>query len=150
MDQPIEDRIKKIEERQDKTEEKQEDIDKRLAEFEGRQQTEPIKPIDMYQLLLQTNSKLDTIIQAQSGRSEKLETLEQGQQGLKREFHTVFEKLYETLGEHYNDHTERFNKLEETMATKENLKAMATKDDLAKMKEDIIDVIRRYSQPGKN
>ncbi len=36
------------------------------------------------------------------------------------------------------------------MATKEDLKAMATKDELAKMKEDIIDAIRKYSQPGKN
>jgi predicted transcriptional regulator len=71
----------------------------------------------------------------------RLDVLEQGQRELKQELKTVSDTWLETLQEHYNDHTARFEKIESTMATK---------DDLAKMKEDIIDAIRKYSQPGKN
>jgi len=44
MNQPIEDRVKKIEERQQKAEEKQEDTNKRVTRVE--QQTEEIKALD--------------------------------------------------------------------------------------------------------
>jgi hypothetical protein len=56
-------------------------------------------------------------------------------EAIKQEFHTVSNTWLDTLQEHYTEHTARFDKIEESMA---------------KMKEDIIDAIRKYSQPGKN
>ncbi|HWS85098.1 MAG TPA: hypothetical protein VN207_12665 [Ktedonobacteraceae bacterium] len=64
----------------------------------------------------------------------RLKALEQGQQELKQEFHTVSNTWLDTLQEHYNDHTARFEKIESTMATKEDLTAFATKEDLATLK----------------
>jgi phage shock protein A len=57
--------------------------------------------------------------------------LEEGQ----RELKIVSDTWLDTLQEHYTEHKEDIRKLELTMAT---------------MKEDIIDAIRKYSQPGKN
>ena len=65
----------------------------------------------------------------------RLDTLDNGLKELRQEFHTVYTNLYNTLQEHYDDHTASFKKIEESMAT---------------MKEDIIDAIRKYSQPGGN
>ncbi len=58
-------------------------------------------------------------------------------EAIKQEFHTVSNTWLETLQEHYTEH-------------KEDLKAMATKDDLEAMKREILDAIRNISSPGKN
>lgn len=68
---------------------------------------------------------------------DRLDKIERQLGDGQKELKTVSNTWLDTLQEHYTEH-------------KEDLKAMATKDDLAKMKEELIDAIRRYSQPGKN
>jgi predicted phage tail protein len=98
------------------------------------QRTEEIPAINVNVASQDVVTRLDVLEQGQK-------RLERGQKELKQELKTVSDTWLETLQGHYNDHTVRFEKVESTMATK---------DDLAKMKEDIIDAIRKYSQPGKN
>lgn len=162
MNQPIDDRFKKIEARQ-------EDFDKRLSEVESRQ-TEPIR-IDRLEidrggtqdLLKEANKKLEQIIQAQTDRNEKFGTLQHGQQeilkkqdeharlllahsksasalqtdvgslktgmeGVKADVKAIRESqadFRDALG----GQTKRLDRIEETMATK---------DDIATFKTDIV------------
>jgi protoporphyrinogen oxidase len=146
MDQPIEDRINKLEE------------EVRLL----RQQiTEPIRidrlEIDRggtQELLKETNKKLDQIIQTQTDRSERFDTLEHGIQELKQELNTHAEAWLNTLQEHYTEHKhdianvqtvlrghakffEEHGKRLAATATKDDIAAMATKEDLAQLRSDM-------------
>ena len=58
---------------------------------------------------------------------------------LKQELDERSDTWLDTLQEHYTEYKEDICKLETSV-----------KNDMAAMKEDIIDAIRRYSQPGKN
>jgi predicted nucleic acid-binding Zn-ribbon protein len=84
------------------------------------QMTEPMKPINVNVASQDVISRLDGI-----------------QQYFSQELKTVSDTWLDTLQERYTEH-------------KEDLKAMATKDDLEEMKREILDAIRHISSPGKN
>jgi len=75
----------------------------------------------------------------------QLKALEEGQQELKQELHTVSDTWLETLQEHYNDHTAHFKKIESTMATKDDLKTLADT-----IEERVKDLLIQYLRPGGN
>jgi len=77
-----------------------------------------------------------------------LDRLEDLKQEFQQELKTVSDTWLETMQEHYIEHTARFDKIEQSMATKQDISAL--RQEMATMKEDIIDAIRKYSQPGKN
>jgi arsenate reductase-like glutaredoxin family protein len=86
----------------DELEKQQREMLKRLEELE--RQTEPIKitrleidPGGMQELLVQANNRLERIIQTQTDRSEKLDTLTHGQQELKQELYTLSNNWLDTL-----------------------------------------------------
>src|SRR5260370_6794688 len=96
----------------DELEKQQREMLKRLEELE--RQTEPIKitrlEIDaggMQDLLVQANNRLERIIQTQADRSEKLHTLERGQQELKevllQEIHTLSKTWLDSLQENIDE-----------------------------------------------
>src|SRR5260370_24989051 len=137
MNQPTEERLKKIEE-------KQADLDKRLREIEGRQ-TEPIKitrlEIDqgnVQELLVQANKRLEQIIQTQADRGKRLDTLENSQQALQQELHTLSNNWLDSLQENTDEIKQEIVgarsdilALRESQADlRDTLKNTATKDDL--------------------
>jgi hypothetical protein len=67
---------------------------------------------------------------------------------VKQELHSVSGTWLNTLQEHYTEHMTCFKRIEEAMATKDDISAL--RHEMATMKEDIIDAVRKYSQPGKN
>src|SRR3954454_19910534 len=96
MNQPTEERIKRLEEEQRQLKEEVRQLREQI--------TEPIRidrlEIDRggtQELLKETNKKLDKIIQTQTDRSERLDAFERGQQALKQELHTLSNNWLDTL-----------------------------------------------------
>ena len=92
----------------DELKKQQREMLKRLEELE--RQTEPIKitrlEIDsgsMQELLVQANNRLERIIQTQTDRGEKLDTLERGQQELKQELYTLSHNWLDSLQENVDE-----------------------------------------------
>jgi hypothetical protein len=159
MNQPAEERFKRLEEEQKNLREEFRKLKEQI--------TEPIKvtrlEIDsgsMHELLVQANNRLEQIIQTQTDRSERFDTLERGQQELKQDLHTLSDNWLDSLQENVDelkqdiagvsadtlkiresqgDFRDTLLEVKETMATKEDIKNMATKEDLAVMatKDDI-------------
>lgn len=153
MNQPTREEFEQLKERQD-------DFDKRLTTVEGRQ-TEPIKidhlEIDRggtQELLKETNKKLEIIIQTQADRSEKLETLEHGQKEISRKQDEQFEyikKEFASIEERQKRQDDvLFTHSKHINAFQEEMKGLATKEDLKTMKEEILDAVRKISHPGGN
>ena len=117
----------------------------------------------MQQLLMQAHAKLDTLIQGQTGRKEKLEALERGMQKLERDLETHAKAWLDSTQENFDELTQQIagvsaealriraslSDFKSTLlevkrdvkktATKEDIRNMATKDDIASMatKEDL-------------
>jgi chromosome segregation ATPase len=108
----------------------------RVTRLERR--TDEIKAVRVEVASEDTNKRLEAI-------ENRLEALERGQQELKQELHTDYYTLYDTLQEHYNEHTARFEKIEATMATKEDLKNL-----VETMEERFRDLLIKYLRPGGN
>jgi len=109
------------------------------------------------ELLRETNIKLDKIIQTQTDRSEKFDTLEHSQQELKQELHTLSNNWLDTLQKDADEINQEIagaradilkiresqadfrDKLEKTV-TKDDIASMATKDDIVGIKatQDLI------------
>lgn len=145
MNQPTEDRIKRLEEEQRQLKEQMRQLREQI--------TEPIRidrlEIDRggtQELLRETNKKLEQIIQTQTDRSEKFDALERGQQELLQEIHNIshvwidslqgnVEIIKNTTDEIKNaaqgsrlafreslaDQRDALKRIEGTMATKEDL-----------------------------
>lgn len=141
MNQPTEDRIKKIEE-------KQEDIDRRLTEVERR--TEPMPAVNVNVASQDVIDRLDAL-----------------KQEMTQELHTVSNTWLNTLQEHYDEHKQAISDIQTVqrghskyfeehgkrlaaMATKDELRSelstMATKEDLATMKNEILDAMKQLLQ----
>jgi len=162
------------------TREEHEELKKRVEQLEQeyaalKGQTEPIKitrleidPRGMQEMLVQANKQLERIIQTQTDRSEKFDTIERGLQALKQELNTHSNNWLETLQKDYDEYIARFEQIEttmvtkdemketkaditniratqsdhgemlKTMATKDDIKTMATKDDIAELKDLIL------------
>jgi len=74
-----------------------------------------------------------------------IKRLDNLKQDLNQELHTVSNTWLETLQEHYNDRTAHFEKIESTMATKQDLTAL-----VEIMEERFKDLLIKYLRPGGN
>ncbi|HEX3640537.1 MAG TPA: hypothetical protein VHV10_04550 [Ktedonobacteraceae bacterium] len=135
MNQPTEDRLKRIEEEQENLREEV----RKLRE----QITEPIRidhlEIDRggtQELLKETNKKLDKIIQTQADRSESFDTLERSQQELKQELHTLSNNWLDSLQENVDEVKQEISGTRaDILALKESQADF--RDTLIAVKEDI-------------
>jgi len=158
MNQPTEDRLERLEEEQKNLREEVRQLREQI--------TEPIRidrlEIDRggtQELLKETNKKLDKIIQTQTDRSERFDTLERGQQELRQELHTLSNNWLDSLQENVDEIKQEisgtradilkiresqadFRDRLETTATKDDIRNMAMKEDLAVMatKDDIVGI----------
>src|SRR3954466_14214838 len=103
MNQPTEERIKRLEEEQRQLKEEVRQLREQI--------TEPIRidrlEIDRggtQELLKETNKKLEQIIQTQTDRSERFDTLERGQQHLEQQLNAHAETWLKTVQENYTEH----------------------------------------------
>jgi DNA repair exonuclease SbcCD ATPase subunit len=150
MNQPTEDRIKRLEEKQRYLEEEVRQLREQI--------TEPIRidhlEIDRggtQELLRETNKKLEQIIQTQTDRSERLEALERGQQQLLQEIHNISHVWFESLQSNINEIKQETQgtrsdvlKIRESQADfKDKLETMASKDDLAAIRAEHGDMLRQ-------
>ncbi len=129
-------------------------LEKRVERLE-QQQTEPIKITHIEIDTGNVRERFDRIEQKQADHSERFDTLERGQQELKQILQQNYEAILEGMAKTIRDETidikaalfdikttqgtynERFDRIETTMATKEDLKATATKEDITIVKNDI-------------
>jgi hypothetical protein len=94
------------------------------------------------ELLKETNKKLDKIIQTQTDRSERFDTLERGIQKLGQELNAHSENWLNTLQKDFDETTQQIGgisadtlKIRESQADfRDKLVTMATKDDLSTLK----------------
>jgi len=149
MDQPAKDRLKKIEE-------KQEDFDKRLKEVE--QNTEPIKTPPYFQYQLSNLQENVTIIkvelkearadisQLKESQADLRDKLKEQSEDIKyiikeQEAHKeVIDKIM-SFGEETQstqaDHTQRLDRIEVAMATKDDIKRIeATQEQILKLLQE--------------
>jgi len=166
MDQPTEDRIKRLEEEQRQLKEEV----RKLRE----QITEPIKidrlEIDRggtQELLKEANKKLERIIQTQTDRSEKFDRLEHGQREISKkqdELKGELESLSRRQSEYDKgliSHSRSISKLQDEMAGAradianfratqadhgELLKNAATKDDVKVIRDDMGELKQMLAQ----
>ena len=161
MNQPTEERFKRLEEEQRQLKEEV----RKLRE----QITEPIKvtrlEIDsgsMHELLVQANNRLEQIIQTQTDRSERFDALERGQQELKQELYTLSDNWLKSLQENFDEIKQGMgadiSKIRESqadfrdtlMATKEDIKNTATKDDISRLETIMQELLSRLPKPPES
>jgi chromosome segregation ATPase len=130
--------------------------------------TEPIKinhlEIDRggtQDLLKEANKKLDSIIQAQADRSERFDDFERGLRGISKKQDEQLAEI-KSLSARQNEydkglisHSRSISVLQDEMkGAREDLKAMATKEDLKNLadtiEERVKDLLIKYLQPGGN
>ena len=115
---------------------------------------------EMRQLREQRTEEMKAI-RVDVASKDVLDRLDDLKQEMTQELKTVSDTWLETMQEHYTEHTARFEKIEgaltrseSSMATKEDLKAMATKQDLTNlvdtMEERFRDLLIKYLRPGGN
>jgi len=128
MNQPTEDRIKKIEE-------KQEDIDRRLDDMERKQLTEPIKVIIERQV---EESPLLQKIFDEVGRSNTDIGVLKHEMKEARTDIAAIKTVQSGHSKFFEEHGKRLNRIEATMATK---------DDIARLEALIKQLLPPKQQP---
>ena|SRR5436190_13942176 len=118
------------------------------------QKTEPIPALHVNVTSQDIFTCLDTLEQGQKGLKEGQQEISQKQNEqftyIKKEF-TSIEERQKRQDEGLFTHSKHISALQkEVQSTREDLKAMATKQDLETMKREILDAIRNISSPGKN
>ncbi len=139
MNQPSEDRIKRLEEEQRQLKEEV----RKLKE----QMTEPIKidrlEIDRggtQELLKEANKKLERIIQTQTDRSEKFDRLEHGQRDLKGELESISRRQNE-YDKGLISHSRNISALQTEMA--------GARADILKIRESQLDLRDTIKEHGE-
>ena len=111
------------------------------------QKTEEIRTV---RVEVASEDILNQLKALEQGRKEISQKQDEHLKQIKEEFASI-EKRQKSQDEGLLMHSKHISALhEEVQGLREDLKAMATKDDLAKMKEEILDAIRNISSPGKN
>lgn len=118
------------------------------------QKTEPIPAFHVNVASQDVVTRLDILEQGQKRLEEGQQEISQKQNEqfayIKKEFASI-EERQKRQDEGLFMHSKYISTLQkEVQGTREDLKAMATKQDLEAMKREILDAIRNISSPGKN
>ena len=157
MNQPDRERFERIEEQQKEIVRRLDEIERTRGETEpikiNRIETDTGGILER---LTETNKLMRGIGERQAGHGERLDTLSRGQQELRQELHTISNTWLDTLQENFDDvktmqadHSERFDRVghqisevrQQSESRFDRIEAtMATKDDISGIKatQDLI------------
>jgi len=157
MNQPDRERFERIEEQQKEIVRRLDEIERTRGETEPIKINRiEIDTGGILERLTETNKLMRGIGERQAGHGERLDTLSRGQQELRQELHTISNTWLDTLQENFDDvktmqadHSERFDRVghqisevrQQSESRFDRIEAtMATKDDISGIKatQDLI------------